>query len=250
LVLILNLNVIYAVIFIILIFGARMKVEFHSLHWDNVDPKMLEAHKKVMDNFDIPINYWSKNISHGAWLDHIMRKAISDIVVIIEPDCVPIYKRTVHNLIKYVELHDTFVGIAQVANHIPPKSHIYAAPGFYAMTKSVYERLGEPSFMETSRSDVAEEVSYIAELKGIRYRALLPTSFEKEPDEGLWPLGSIGYYGIGTVFNHNIYHLYQSRMAQNVDRFVTRCEQIVQNKFSEIGFYNSQTLGYNGNIVK
>jgi hypothetical protein len=227
-----------------------MKVEFNSLHWDNVDSIMLEAHKRVMDHFEIPMNYWNQNVHHGAWLDHIMKNTTSDVVVIMEPDCIPILKGVVTEAIKYVKKHDTFIGLAQVSNHIPPKSHIYAAPGFFVMTKSVYDRMGQPSFLETSRSDVGEEISYIAEQQGIKYRVLMPTSFEKEPAEGLWPLGPTGYYGIGTVFNNGIYHLYQSRMAENIDMFVTRCNQVIDRTFSEIGSYPSQTFHYEGNIVK
>jgi len=226
-----------------------MRVEFNSLHWDNVDDRMLHAHKQVMQHFSIPINYTNLNVNHGLWLDHIMQNSSSDIVVILEPDCIPINKDRITDYIYYAYRKNTYVGIAQVSNHIPPRTHIYAAPGFYVMPTKVYKQLGSPSFSETRRSDTAEEICYIAEKKGIRYRALAPTFFEKEPGEGLWPLGPLGYYGIGTIFDNAIYHLYQSRMAANIDLFVERCTEVIDGTFSTDRFLPSTILNYEGKIV-
>lgn len=227
-----------------------MKVEFNSLHWDNVDRTMLDAHASVMDSMSIPVNYHNVNINHGQWMDHVVRTSTSDVIVVIEPDCIPLDKEKLFSYISYAYKKSTFVGIAQVSNHIPPKSHIYAAPGLFIIHKPVYDKLGKPSFSETQRSDTAEELCYIAEEKGVRYRALLPTYFEKEPSEGLWPLGPLGYYGIGTVFDNAVYHLYQSRKAENIELFVTRCKQVVNGTFSTQNFYPSAIFNYEGNIVK
>lgn len=209
-----------------------MKVEFNSLHWDNVDKEMLASHKRVMEHFDIPMNYHHLNgVNHGKWMEVVLKNTQSDVVVFMEPDCIPLDKEKLINYIRYAHKNNTFVGIAQVSNHIPPKSHIYAAPGFYAMSKIAYDNLGQPSFTETYRSDTGEELCYIAEEKGLKYRALMPTYFEKPSSDGLWPLSNLGYYGIGTVFDNTIYHLYQSRMAENIELFVTRCNQVINNEF-------------------
>lgn len=227
-----------------------MKVEFNSLHWDNVNKDMLDAHKSVMKHFDIPVNYHNLNWNHGTWMQVIHSESKSDVVVTIEPDCVILDKQKVLDIIRYAYKNNTFVGIAQVSNHIPPKSHIYAAPGFYVMPTKLYNELNCPSFTETYRSDTAEEISYIAEEKGIRYRALRPTYFEGEPGEGLWPLSNLGYYGIGTVFEDTVYHLYQSRMAQNIELFVKRCSEIINNTFSTEHMTSSTTFNYKGKIVR
>lgn len=227
-----------------------MKVEFNTLHWDNVNQDMLDAHKSVMEHFGIPVNYHNVNINHGLWMQSVHTNSTSDVVVTIEPDCVILNKEKVFDIIRYVYHNNTFVGIAQVSNHIPPKSHIYAAPGFYAMSTKLYKELGSPSFTETHRSDTAEEISYMAEEKGIRYRALRPTHFEEEPSEGLWPLGCLGYYGIGTVFEDTVYHLYQSRMAQNIELFKKRCKEIIEQKFRTSLMKSSTTFNYKGNIVR
>ncbi len=160
-----------------------MKIEFNSLHWDNVDSEMLAAHKRVMEYFNIPMNYHNRTgFNHGSWMQWVINNSESDVVVFMEPDCIPLNKNFIE-YIKYANRHETLVGIAQVSNHIPPKSHIYAAPGFYAISKKAYDKLGRPSFTETQRSDTAEEICYIAESKGMKYRALMPTYFEKPSSE-------------------------------------------------------------------
>ena len=45
-----------------------MKVEFNSLHWNNVDKDMLSAHQRVMDYFNIPMKYDNRD---GLSLIHI-----------------------------------------------------------------------------------------------------------------------------------------------------------------------------------
>lgn len=227
-----------------------MKIEFHSLHWNNVDAGMLAAHKSVMRHFDIPMQYHAiDGINHGEWMTDVLRNSSGDITVFLEPDCVPVNETNVVKCLEWVYDHDSFLGIAQVSNHIPPKSHIYAAPGFYCMTKEAYRKLGQPSLVQTARSDVAEEVSYRAEHIGLRYRALRPDAFERQPTEGLWPLGCLGYYGIGTVFENTVYHLFQSRFAENIDLFVRRCDQIVKGGFSSTEFTSSTTYAFKGHIV-
>ena len=227
-----------------------MKIEIHSLHWDNVDSEMLAAHKRVMYHANTPINYHNLNgANHGLWMEWVVKESKSDVVVFFEPDCIPL-NSNYKNYIKYAYKHKTFVGIAQVSNHIPPKSHIYAAPGFYCISKEAYNLLGQPSFTETRRSDTAEEISYLAEGKGLRYRALMPTYFYKESTEGLWPLSNLGYYGIGTVFDNSIFHLYQSRMAQNIELFVNVCNQVIDGTFNYSEFKSSTLFNYEGNIVR
>jgi hypothetical protein len=227
-----------------------MKIEYHSLHWDNVNGEMLAAHKRVMQHFNIPMNYHNLDgANHGLWMEWVLKESKSDVVIFFEPDCIPLNKNFI-DYVRYAGKNKTFVGIAQVSNHIPPKSHIYAAPGFYCISKEAYSLLGKPSFTETRRSDTAEEISYMAEEQGLKYRALMPTYFYKEPQEGLWPLSNLGYYGIGTVFDNTIFHLYQSRMAQNIELFVSVCDQVTEDLFDLSNFTPATTFKYEGNIVR
>ena len=214
-------------------------VEFHSFHWDNFSPEILKAHSSVMHYLDIPIQYTQKNIPHGQWLDDVMKQAASDVIVIIEPDLIPLNRKIIDDAIQYVLKNDTFLGCAQVSNHIGTASHIFASPAFFVITRSCYEKLGAPSFMPNKQGDVAEALAFAAEAKGIRYRTLFPTRYEKAPAEGCWPLASYGYYGIGTVFEDQIYHLFQSRTAENIELFVKRCNELIQGQLNLSGFKSS-----------
>jgi hypothetical protein len=82
----------------------------------------------------------------------------------------------------------------------------------------------------------------MAEDKSMKYRALMPTYFEKPSSEGIWPLSNLGYYGIGTVFDNSIYHLYQSRMAENIEMFVKRCDQVIDDTFNTDNFISATTF--------
>jgi len=225
-------------------------IELHSFHWDNYNTKALEAHKKVMTHFSLDVRYTCKNITHGQWLDETFASSKADVIGIIEPDLIPLNANAVLDAIDFARKHDSFLGPAQTSNHIPPCSHIFASPAFFFMTRSCYERLGRPSFRpKESVQDVAEGVSYRAESLAIRYKTLYPTHFEREPREGVWPLGSYGYFGIGTVFDDSVYHLFQSRWADNADLFVRRCREVMAGEFNYTHFFHSTNFEYPGKIA-
>lgn len=225
-------------------------ISFHSFHWDNFSPEILAAHKRVMQHFGIDVEYTKENIPHGEWLDRVISQGTNKVIAIIEPDLIPLNLDVILQSAKYVYENDTFLGCAQTSNHIYPASHIFAAPAFFFITPSCYEKLGRPSFMpKGGRSDVAEELSYRAEELGIRYRTLYPSCFERGSAEGIWPLGSYGFFGIGTVFADSVYHLFQSRLAQNVELFVQRCDEVITNQFDTSGFISSTDFSDIGRIA-
>lgn len=224
-------------------------IRFHSFHWDNYSLDMLTAHKRVMQHLGLKVEYTCKNIPHGQWLDEVFAQNSAQVVAIIEPDLFPLNREIVQRCLDYVLKEDTFVGIAQASNHIHPMAHIYAAPAFFLMTKSCYERLGRPSFTKYWRGDVGQRISYLAERKGVAYRTLYPTCFEREPQGGAWRLGSYGYYGIGTVFGDAVYHLYQGRVAENVQLFIQRADELISGRFNYAGFRSATAIPYTGKFV-
>ena len=224
-------------------------VEIYSLFWDN-SSYLVESQKKVMDHFKIPITYHHINgMDHGTWIDLVMQNTSCDIVGIIDIDCVPLNREVVDKSIQYVKDNKSLIGLAQCANHIYPYSHICGAAVFYFVHRQLWENLGKPSFKPNHRGDVSEEISWLCEENKIPYKALYPTYFEREPIEGVWRLGNYGYFGIGTVFNNSVYHLYQGRYQQHMDLFAKRCDEIVEGSFSTKGFYSS-TEEYRGKICR
>ena len=51
-----------------------------------------------------------------------------------------------------------------------------------------------------------------------------------------------GYFGIGTIFDNSIYHLYQGRYNTNVELFEKRCQEIIDGTFNLEGAHNSIDL--------
>lgn len=225
-----------------------MKVEINTLYWDNTPREQIDKHRQVTEHFKLPVNYYQENSPHGLWMDHVCRNSESDVIGFLDSDCVPLSREAVLDAINFVRTNNTFLGIAQVSNHIPPKTHIYAAPAFYFITKSCWRDLNT-SFSETRRSDVGEELTYVAESKGKRYRCIYPATFEREPVEGIWPLSNYGYYGVGTTFGNYCYHLYQGRMGNNLQLFFDRCDEIVSGKFNNSTHINAKLFNYKGKMV-
>jgi hypothetical protein len=215
-------------------------VVFNTLCWDNTPSEQVQAHQKVLANFGIQVKYSFENSPHGDWMDRVMWSSEAAFVGFFDADCVPLSREKILECLQFVSENDSFIGIAQASNHIRPSSHIYAAPAFFIISRSCWERLQKPSFRENFRSDVGQELSRTAEFFGVSYKCLYPDCYEKEPVGGVWPLGNYGFYGIGTVFDGAVYHLYQGRLRSNLDLFLTRCSQIVQNTFDTVGFVQSR----------
>ena len=196
-----------------------------------------------MEHFGLSVNYYHlPGFPHGKWMNEVLNNTKDDVVGFIDNDCVPTNKQVIEMCFEYAFKKESFIGAAQATNHIPPCSHIFVAPGFHIMSKKCYEKLGRPTYSETKRSDVAEEVSYVAEEKGVKYRALYPTHYDSPSTDGLWALSNYGYYAIGTHYMGGIYHLYQGRYQINVELFEKRCEQIVNGSFTVNGMKNSLDL--------
>ena len=226
-----------------------MKVEIHTLAWPNTDVRMLQSHSDVCLHLGVPIAYTLEKVPHGQWMDSILANSTADVVGFLDIDCVPTNKDVVDKAIQWAAENKSFVGIAQASNHILPKSHIFAAPAFFFIWRETWLEMQRPTFSETPNGDVAENVSYAAEMSEIRYKTLYPTHWTTEPEEGLWHLHTYGLYGIGTHFEGGVYHLYQGRLERNVQLFVNTCKAIIDDCFST-NELNDVRKPYAGKIVK
>lgn len=201
-----------------------MKISFNTLYWDNTDPELITCHKKVMSHFDINVNYTNKNINHGVWMDHVLTNTDADIFVFIDSDCVPLNKEAIDEAIQYCA-NGYMVGNAQVTNCIKAKHDLFCAPSFLVISKPYYERIGKPSAINNKKSDIAQELTRAAVDAELRIKMNFPSSFQSIPSGGIWRLSGYGYYGIGTIFDQKIYHLFQARFKKNIELFkeTTNC---------------------------
>ena len=226
-----------------------MKLSINTLYFPNSNPEFVQAHKNVMHHFGVKVNYHEMSIRHGQWMDYVMSNTNADVVGFLDIDCIPLNHTSINQIVKFVAKNKSIAGGAQATNHIPNMSHVFVAPSCFFIWKPLWLALGSPSFTETERSDVCEEVCYIAEANGVRMKALYPTYFEREPEEGAWRLHNYGLYGVGTVFANKFYHLYQSRFQTNVDLFIQRSREVIDGTFTTEGMHDSQNFNFEGRVA-
>ena len=206
----------------------------HSLAWDNIHPSIIESQARVFSYFNLGLQQHFKNVDHAEWLAQLCNDNTNDAVVIFDIDCIPLNREIVESCVEYVCNSSTFCGIAQSSNHINFGSHIYAAPAFLVISLKFLLFVKQickfsAIFNPTYRSDVAEELSWLADELGIPYIVLYPESWELIPCSRKvpWRLSSFGFYGVGTIFEGGIFHLYQSRLKDNIQLFVSVCSSVL-----------------------
>lgn len=203
-----------------------MQAGVFSLSWDNIDPRFLECQKLVFEAIGLPINqHRVDGFRHWDWMEWVLRYHREiEVFVFVDADAVPKSPYAVEYAIASAMQGRVF-GCAQAANHLKVnRDHIYAGPFFMALARSTWQRLGEPSFAPAHDRDVAQGLTLTAQAQGCEVELWLPSGV----DLPRWRLGATGQcFGIGTTYNDQVYHLFESRGGQHFDRFVCACERIV-----------------------
>ena len=207
-------------------------VSINTLYWPNTEASIVKAHSDVMKHLGLEVNYTIDQRPHGQWMDAVMEHIDADIICFLDIDCVFTNLEVFEKSIEWVTKNKTFLGISQVSNHIKPCSHIFAAPAFLMIWKDTWLKMNKPTFREVPNCDVAENLSYMAEMMGLKFKTLFPTHYYKRPENERWYLHSYGEYGIGTHFEGGVFHLYQGRLPQNQKLFKKVCKSIIDGSFS------------------
>lgn len=212
-----------------------------------IDEKIPYLQAKVIEKFnDIPncryefLKYQAKD--GEVFPNQVIEYAFNtlfyeknyDTILMLDIDCVPLSKEAILNAFEKAE-NGILYGNVQRSNHIQNNQHCYVAPSAMCITKEMYEKLGKPTFSPTSRGDIGEELTYVAEEKNIPIEMLMPHSYEKLPydSNSPWDLAEgMPKYGIGTTFadkdkNPQFYHLFQSRVGVFNDLFFLKCADII-----------------------
>jgi hypothetical protein len=213
----------------------------------DIDRKISHLQSKVIERFNkIPnckyefLLYNAKDgeifpnqvINYG--LNELFYKHNYETVLILDIDCVPLNEYAIDYVFSEAE-KGKIVGNIQRSNHIENNQHVYVAPSCMCISKQMFEKLNHPSFDITNRSDIGEELCYIAEDNGIELEMFMPNSYEKLPygDEKPWDLkDGMPKYGIGTTFINKhgkemFYHLFQSRLNHFSDLFFLKCAKLL-----------------------
>jgi predicted O-methyltransferase YrrM len=198
-----------------------------SLSWDNIDPMITECQKLAINALGYNIHqHRIHGMGHGEWMESVMTQLTEvDVFLFIDADAVPLHKGAIEHALNAASQGRVF-GCAQSANHIEARrDHLYAGPFFLAVSRATWQRLGSPSLRHGSDRDVGQGLTLAAEAQRCEVELWFPTSVEIKK----WPLGNTGaHFGIGTVYNNGVYHLFESRSGQHQERFAAVCERVQQ----------------------
>lgn len=197
-----------------------------SFYMSNISASVVAAQRRVLERLapqDVEILQVKTRLFHGDAMTRLMRASRFPTVVFLDIDCIPVRDGAVDRLIRRAEEADGLVGAAQRANHIKGAPHTYAGPFCMAMTGKTYAALGRPSFFRTRRSDVGEELTRIAEAKGLPVDLLWPTACE----EPRWDLTDDMKFGLGTTYDDDFWHAFRIRTREAEARFIEKCNEVL-----------------------
>lgn len=191
-----------------------------SFYNSNIDSDIVRYQKRVFDHFGIELDQVLHDTDHGSAIDIWLKENDWSEIAIFDIDCIPLSKVTFSHA--HIQVKENIFGAAQKANHIPG-SKIYASPAFLCMTKRVYDLLGQPTFKDGNGFDVGAFVSHCARQSDINVSLLWPTSVEVEK----WELDGNTMFGLGTTYQGMVYHAFESRFNETVERFVNKCKEVI-----------------------
>jgi hypothetical protein len=193
----------------------------HCFYCDNLDERMIKLHKEASSLVGIEVQYWSfsiaelasKNIRphvmHGLFLEQLLRESPSEVVGIIDADCILSSADFLASCQDKVKKSGTVIGLAQCANHLPSRNHIYAAPAFMLVNAEAWHDLGRPSLAPDFEFDTAQRLSHVLEAENLPVDIIMPDCHTRLGQ--IWQLGGKGTYGIGTCYGErHVFHLFQS----------------------------------------
>jgi hypothetical protein len=106
--------------------------------------------KLIFNKFNInELNQFDDNIRHPDFMNYVMNHIDADIYIFFDIDCIPIKDKVIKKILYLINDNSIF-GVAQCDNS-NNLHHVYAAPSCFGMTKTMYNKLLKPSFVERQR---------------------------------------------------------------------------------------------------
>ena len=217
-----------------------------SIFMKNIDPNTVEQQKKVIDKFNKSnVEYYPvlSEAPHGYTMTKLMELLENkghDAVLFLDIDCVPVNECAIDYMFKQAYA-GKLIGDAQRSNHIENNQHVFAGAHNICLTIDTYKKIGSPSFYETPRSDVAEELTYKAEESKIEVELLMPLRYDAPPIRMAWETNTEPFwrladgmpnYGIGSTYGLEdgtelFWHCWQSFHPGQQERFMNKCKQLL-----------------------
>ena len=153
-----------------------------SFYNDKINNDIVIYQKKIFDFFSINLNqiYCKDWLGHGQLIDNHIKSLNEnwEYFVLFDIDCIPLDSNIINEGIIWCQNNLGLFSVAQ--RHYRKSKIVYASPAFLIFSKKTYNTLGNPSFIETSRSDVGGELSHICLEKGLPINLMYPTSVEEK----------------------------------------------------------------------
>ena len=204
----------------------RMKYQIVSFYMDNTW-QVAEQQKRVFNKFGYPIEQVKTLLKHGIAMDEYANNATCDFIIFFDIDCIPLHEDAISTLLANVATGDRIIGIASQSNHLN-KNHPYACAACLVLPLQWWKEMGQPTMRGNSRSDTAEEITWVAEEEGTPVGLLWPGEIE----DPCWNLGLDKKIGHGTsYYSHEdmiplIYHAYECRFGDS--RFNKKCHEVLK----------------------
>ena len=193
--------------------------------------RSLEIHKwhqKVFNHFNLPINYiyvpFESGYPYGTAIGHYVNSLLKyvDYFIFMDVDAIPLRIDSIKTIIDFIKNKETLWGLSQQSTHILKNgipNHPYAGFSSCAFSKELYLKLGNPTFSETSRGDIGEELTWKCEELGYNVCLSYPTNFHELTDEESKNTGNAKHgwvnngikLGLGTTFGNGlVYHSFHT----------------------------------------
>jgi len=204
-----------------------MRLKIYSLHWQNIDERIVWGQQKVFQKLDLPIfQHCIDQINHADWMQWVTDTTDAEVILFVDVDCII---TNLSEAVKWIHRaqNGSLVGNIQSTNHLGPEvaKKTFAAPSFLVLHKMLYEKLGKPSFKATPYGDVAQLLTDTWRMYNQHVHLLPVTHFEKPK----WALAGVpDSYGIGTTFGDCNYHLFESRNNDHKELFYKKVEEVMK----------------------
>lgn len=212
-----------------------------------INPDIKQYQRMVIDKFiqntDIEFKFLNYNAPDGELFpDDAIHYGLGTLynegytnILILDIDCIPLSQEALLYTFEQ-SVNKVLIGNIQRSNYIQNDKHVFIGSSCLCIDKELHEQLDNVLFHPTKRGDIAEELTYKAEEYDKSIEFYVPDSFEALPAGGeAWPLREpYKDYGIGTTFVRQsdnkpmFYHLFESRTNLNVERFITKCRNVLE----------------------
>jgi hypothetical protein len=208
----------------------------------NRNEEVIKYHKKVMDFYNIPMNYveWDFSRSgHGDATQYFLNQTLHlpiDYYWFCDCDLIPVNKNFIDTMYEKIKDRNSIFGPSLATNHRNFKNHIYAGLCCLSFSKELYLKLDCPLMTDiVERSDNGQELSWRIQESGGNLCLMYPTSFNELTDDEMketgnprfFKLGEYFKYGLGTIFGGLVYHGFMANLERSRRLFIEKCKEII-----------------------